>query len=63
MSENPRPEIDPDSPAPMGDLERFTRRRVGPAKVALAALLAVLITAVTFAILSVVLWAIASAFH
>jgi len=63
MSENPRSEIDPDSPAPMGDMERFTRRRVGPAKVALAALLAVLITAAAFGVLSVVLWAIASVFR
>lgn len=47
----------------MGDVERFTRRRVGPAKFALAVLLAVLITVVSFAILSVVLSTIANVFH
>ena len=63
MSDHQDLQIEPDSSRPKGDLERFTRRRVGPAKVALAALLAVLITAASFLILSVALWAIASIFH
>jgi hypothetical protein len=44
-------------------IERLTRRRVGPAKFALAVLLAVLITAGSFLLIAVVLWAIASVFH
>ncbi len=63
MSDTPPPQIDPDSPAPRGDVKRFARRRVGPGKVALAFLLATLITAATFAILSVVLWAFATMVH
>ncbi|HEX4096256.1 MAG TPA: hypothetical protein VHX64_05970 [Caulobacteraceae bacterium] len=63
MSESPGPEIDPDSPQPMGDVKRFARRRVGPAKIALAVLLAVLITAAAAVILSVVLWAATSLIH
>jgi hypothetical protein len=63
MSERPGPGIDPDSTQPLGDVHRFTRRRVGPAKIALAALLAVLITAVGAMVLSVVLWAFASLIH
>ena len=48
----------------MGDVKRFSRRRrIGPGKIALAFLLAVLITAATFGALSLVLWAIASLFH
>ncbi len=61
MSENP--ETDPHTTRPMGDVSRFTRRKVGPAKVFLAFLLAVAITAAAFAILSVVLWAFASFIH
>jgi hypothetical protein len=63
MSESPNPEIDPDSTRPIGDAKRFGRRKVGPAKIFLAFLLATAITAATAAILAVVLWAIASAFH
>ena len=63
MSESPNPEIDPDSTRPMGDVARFTRRKVGPAKVLLAFVLAVAITAVAAAILAVVLWAFASMVH
>ncbi len=64
MSDTPDPEIDPDSRVPMGDVKRFSRRRrIGPGKIALAFLLAVLITAATFGALSLVLWAIASLFH
>jgi hypothetical protein len=63
MSEDLKPQIDPESDRPMGDVAQFTRRKVGPAKVALAFVLAVAITAATFAILAVVLWAIASIFH
>jgi hypothetical protein len=63
MSDQPGPEIDPDTTQPMGDVKRFARRRVGPAKIALAALLAVLITAAGAMILSVVLWAFASLLH
>lgn len=63
MSESPDPQIDPDSPQPMGDVQPFTRRKVGPAKIALAFLLAVVITALTFLVISVVLWGAASLFH
>ena len=63
MSESPNPEIDPDSTRPMGDTARFTRRKAGPAKVLLAFVLAVAITAVAAAILAVVLWAFASMVH
>ncbi len=63
MSESPNPEIDPESPQPMGDVGRFTRRKVGPAKIAIAFVLAVVITAVFFAILAVVLWAFATMVH
>jgi len=63
MSEPPNPEFDPASPTSTGEADGFTRRRVGPGKIAIAFLLAVLITALAFGILSVVLWAIASVFH
>ena len=62
MSEIPDPKIDPDAAQPT----RVTgpaRRKVGPAKVFLAFLLAVAITAVAAGILSVVVWAFASVFH
>ena len=63
MSESPNREIDPDLAQPAGDLARPTRRKVGPAKIALAFVLAVLITAATFGILSLVLWVLAILFH
>ncbi len=53
--------IDPDSPRPMGDVSQFTRRRVSPARVALAALLAVIITAIAFVVLALVVWGITTA--
>jgi hypothetical protein len=61
MSDPSRSPIDPDSPRPMGDVSQFTRRRVGPARVALAALLAVVITAIAFAILALIVWGITAA--
>ena len=63
MSETPGPQIDLESPTPQGDVQRFARRRIGPGKVALAALLATLITAAAFAILSLVIWAITTLVH
>jgi hypothetical protein len=63
MSESPNPGIDPDSARPMGETDRLVRRKVGPAKILLAFVLAVAITAAAFSILAVVLWAIASFFH
>ena len=62
MSEIPNPKIDPDAARPTG-VTAPTRRKVASAKVFLAFLLAVAITAATAAILAVALWAIASAFH
>ena len=59
MSDSPTPEIDPETPRPMGDVSRFTRRRATPKMVALAALLAVLITAAGATLLALVIWAIA----
>ena len=61
MSGIPNPKIDPGAARPTG--VTAPTRKVGPAKVFLAFLLAVAITAATAAILAVVLWAIASAFH
>ncbi len=63
MSETPNPQIDPEPPTPQGDVQRFARRRIGPGKVALAALLATLITAAAIAILSLVIWAITTLVH
>ena len=63
MSESPNHEIDPDPARPTGDPPRLIRRKVGPAKIALAFVLAVLITTATFGILSLVLWALAILFH
>ncbi len=63
MSESPNPEIDPDSTQPIGDVRRFTRRKVGPAKIALAFVLAVVITALFFCVLALVLWAFATMIH
>jgi hypothetical protein len=63
MSDSPTPEIDPDAPHPMGDVSRFARRRATPKMVALAALLAVLITAAGAALLALVIWAIALTVH
>ncbi len=63
MSDRPDPQFDPDSPVPSGDVERFTRGRRKPARIVLSVLLAVLITAATFAILSVAVWAIAVGIH
>jgi hypothetical protein len=60
---DPAPEFDPDDPRPMADVSQFTRRKVGPAKIALAFVLAVVITAVAFGVLAVVLWAVALVFH
>lgn len=45
----------------MGDVSQFTRRRASPARIALAALLAVIITALAFAILALVVWGITTA--
>jgi hypothetical protein len=47
----------------MGDVAQFTRRRSSPARVALAALLAVVITAIAFAVLALIVWGIAVAIH
>ncbi len=63
MSESPNHEIDPDPARPTGHSPRLIRRKVGPAKIALAFVLAVAITAVTFAVLAVVLWVLAMVFH
>lgn len=63
MSEPPRPEIDPDSARPMGDVSRFTKRKLTPAHWAIAVVLAVLITAAAFGILSLILWAFATLVH
>ena len=63
MSKSPNREIDPDPALLAGGPTRPTRRKVGPAKIALAFVLAVLITAATFGILSLVLWALAVVFH
>ena len=63
MSESPNHEIDPDPARPTGDPPRLIRRKVRPAKIALAFVLAVAITAVTFAVLAVVLWVLAMVFH
>ena len=61
MPEPSKSPFDPDSPRPMGDVSQFTRRRASPARIALAALLAVVITAVAFAILALVVWGITAA--
>ena len=63
MSESPNHEIDPDPALLAGGPTRPTRRKVGPAKIALAFVLAVAITAVTFGILAVVLWALRVVLH
>ena len=63
MSVTPSPETPPESPAAQGDVQRVARRRIGPGKIALAALLATLITAAAFAILSLVIWAITTLVH
>ncbi|HEY5412617.1 MAG TPA: hypothetical protein VIJ94_18005 [Caulobacteraceae bacterium] len=63
MSDSPTPEIEPDTPRPAGDVSRSTRRRASPKMIALAALLAVLITAVGAALLALVVWAAALAVH
>ena len=59
MSEPPASSIDPESPRPIGDLSRFTRRRFRPARLALAALLALVITAMAVGALALIAWAIA----
>jgi hypothetical protein len=61
MSDPSRSPIDPESSRPMGDVSQFTRRRASPARIALAALLAVVITAIAFAILALVVWGITTA--
>ena len=57
MSEDPKPPSDPRGAPP------FVRRKVGPAKVALAFVLAVLITAVIFGTLALILWGLRLLFH
>ena len=63
MSDDAEPRPDPDPPLAMGDGEPFARKRVGPAKFALAVLLAVLITAASFMLVAVILWAVQLVFH
>ncbi len=63
MSEAPRPETDPDIAPRTGEVPPVTRRKVGPAKIALAVVLATVITAITFGVLSLILWGLASIFH
>ena len=63
MSEAPRPDPDPDAAARMREVSRSMRRKVGPAKIALAVVLATVITAVTFGVLSLILWGLAAIFH
>ncbi len=63
MSESPNREFDPDPARRTGDRPRPIRRKVGPAKIALAFVLAVAITALTFAVLAVVLWLLRMLFH
>ena len=59
----PDREIDPEPARSVSGLAHPARRKVGPAKIALALVLAVLITAATFGVLSLVLWALAILFR
>ncbi len=63
MSDRPRPEIDPDSTQPMGEVPRLARRKLTPGHWVLAVVLAVIITAAAFGILSLILWAFATLIH
>ena len=63
MSEPPRSEPNPNASRQPGGALKPGRRKVGPAKIALAAVLATLITAITFGVLSLILWGLAPIFH
>ena len=63
MSEAPPSETDPDVAPTPGEAPPFPRRKVGPAKIALAVVLATIITAITFGVLALILWGLASIFH
>ncbi len=63
MSGPLRSEPDPDAAGPTGGIPVLARRKVGPARIALAVVLATVITAVTFGVLSLILWGLATIFH
>ncbi len=54
MSDPAPPPVDPDSPVPLGDLKRFTRRRNDPRRYVIPFLLAVLITIAAIAVLMLI---------
>jgi len=63
MSDLSPSKTDPDAGVPTTGLLPFTRRKAGPAKIALAVVLATIITAITFGALSLILWGLATIFH
>ncbi len=63
MSEDLKPRIDPDSAQPIGDISQLTRRKIRPHHVAVAFVLAVIITAISAAVIALVIWGAARLFH
>ncbi len=63
MSEPLRPDLDPGTARPMGEVRRYAKRKLTPGHWALAVALAVIITAAVLGILSLILWAIATLIH
>lgn len=63
MSEPPPSEPSPNASRQPGGASKPARRKLGPAKIALAAVLATVITAITFGVLSLILWGLATIFH
>ena len=60
MSDQPRSEPNQNASRQPGAASPVARRKVGPAKIALAVVLATVITAVTFGVLSLILWGLAT---